>query len=374
VPPSLSTRAGRRITGIATLKATWVALAVYAATSLANAALPAGVSCKVSTPAAKTPAQKGTENLLWGRWEAFEERDVQLDGLAAPEPSTRYHLLMKRPGTQAATNKPLVVFLHGFPEFSWSWEGWLKQFGAEQDSIALDLKAFGNSARPTALGAYDIQRLAGELDNVIQCMGYQQAIVIGHDWGGTLAWHYAFQHAEHLKALVILSTPHPYTYAREAADPQSEQRQRAHYIELIKANTPQSTLAFLSEQSKIKVPSSTFYKGARFNRLFSANMNTSAKWDRMFSYYRALDYPPKPEQFPAQPTAPSLKAYAVNVPTLAIRSSNDPYFSLKSWDGVDAFVPQLDLRTVDSTAHFIEHDLPEVPAMVLDFVRQVQQP
>lgn len=337
------------------------------------AALPPGASCKVTTPAPKSAFTKASENLRWGRWETFEERDVQLSGQPEPETTTRYHLLMKRPGPPA-TDKPLVVFLHGFPEFSWSWEAWLKLIGTEHDSIAIDLKGFGSSARPIPLAAYDLKRLTHELDQVIECLGYSKVIPVAHDWGGTLAWAYAFNHPERLKAMVVLSTPHPYTYSREAADPQSEQRQRALYIEQIRENSPKSMLAFINSAGKDASLFGPFYKGARANRLISANMNTLAKWDRMFSYYRAMDYPPKAADFPAQPTAESLKAMSVKVPTLAYWGTGDIYFSPKSWQGVEAFVPQLDLRAIEGAGHFIDHDVPELPGQVLEFINTVTKP
>ena len=358
---------------IAWFKGAVVGLAIGACVPAAWA-LPDGVSCKVTTPPPKSASLKAIEKVQYGSWEAFDERDVQLDGEPAPETSTRYHLLMKRPGAQPATDKPLVVFLHGFPEFSWSWETWLKQIGAQHDSIAIDLKGFGSSARPIPLAAYDLKRLTDELDQLAQCLGYSQVIPVGHDWGAGLAWAYAINHPEHLKALVILSTPHPYTYSREAADPNSEQRRRGRYIEQIREGSAKSMLAFISTASKDPSLFGPFYKGARANRLVSANMNTLAKWDRMFSYYRAMDYPPDPAMYPAQPTAASLKAMSVNVPTLAFWGTADGYFSPKSWEGVQAFVPQLDLRPIEGAGHFIDHDVPELPAKVLAFIDSVTAP
>jgi pimeloyl-ACP methyl ester carboxylesterase len=348
-----------------------LALLLSAAVTHAVAALPAGVSCQVTTPAAKTALQKASDTLLWGKWASFEERDVQFSGLPAPDASPRYHLLMKRPGAQPATDKPLVLFLHGFPEFSWSWETWLQQFGAEHDSIAIDLKGYGSSTKPTDVAAYDIQRLSDELDALIGCMGYKQVIPVGHDWGASLAWTFAFRHPERLKALVILSTPHTYTFARELAQPDSEQRQRSQYIVDIRSGkvTNLLSLGASAGPGSTTLLSSPFYKGARLNRLVSANFSTNAKLNAMLNYYRALQWP-TPEQFPAQPTAEALKAYGVQVPTLAFWGTGDTYFSPKSWDGVQAFVPQIDLRAVDGADHWLDHNTPELPTQVLDFVNQ----
>ncbi len=348
-----------------------LALLLIAVVTHAVAALPASASCQVTTPAAKTALHQATETLLWGKWASFEERDVQLSGLAAPDASPRYHLLMKRPGAQPATDKPLVLFLHGFPEFAWSWEGWVQQFGAEHDSIAIDLKGHGSSSKPTDVAAYDIQRLSDELDALIGCLGYKQVIPVGHDWGASLAWTYAFRHPERLKALVILSTPHTYTFARELAQPDSEQRRRSQYIVDIRSGKVNNLLSLGASagSGSTALLGSPFYKGARLNRLVSANFSTNAKLNAMLNYYRALPWP-TPEQFPAQPKAEALKAYGVQVPTLAFWGTGDTYFSPKSWDGVQAFVPQIDLRAVNGADHWLDHNTPDLPAQVLDFVNQ----
>jgi pimeloyl-ACP methyl ester carboxylesterase len=351
-----------------------LALTLSLVVTHAVAALPAGVTCQVTTPAARSALQKASDTALLGKWATFEERDVQFSGLAAPDASPRYHLLMKRPGTQPATDKPLVLFLHGFPEFSWAWETWLQLFGAEQDSIAIDLKGYGSSSKPTDVAAYDIQRLSDEVDHLVECMGYKQVIPVGHDWGGSLAWAYAFRHPEHLKALVILSTPHTYTFARELAQPDSEQRQRSQYIVDIRSGKVNNLLSLGASAGpgSTALLGSPFYKGARLNRLVSANFSTNAKLNAMLNYYRALPWPTT-AQFPAQPTAEALQAWGVQVPTLAFWGTGDTYFSPKSWDGVQAFVPQIDLRPISGADHWLDHNTPDLPKQVLDFVKQHSQ-
>lgn len=327
-------------------------------------------TCEITTPPAKSSAQLATENVLWGYWDTFEERFVQLKGELSAEPNPVYHLLMKRPGPPA-TDKPLIVFLHGFPEFSWSWENWLSLIGSTHDAIAIDLKGFGSSSKPTDLSPYQFTREVEEIDHVVTCLGYRQVIPVGHDWGGGLAWSYAILHPERVKALTVLSTPHPYTFYRELADPNSEQRQRSHYIELIRANTTQSMLTFFSDVLKEPSLFGPFYQWPRLNRLIGANMDTPAKWDAMFGFYRAMDYPPSPLIYSRTVSPLSLLIFSVRVPTLAFWGTADPYFSPQSWSGIEQFVPKLDLRPIPGAGHFINHDVPELPAQVLNFIDSV---
>jgi pimeloyl-ACP methyl ester carboxylesterase len=338
----------------------------------AQATLPAGVSCQLTPTSAKTAAQKLTERATWGQWASFDEADVQLNGLSAPEPSAKYHLLMKRPGAQPATDRPLLVFLHGFPEFSWAWEAWLQQFGSQYDSVAIDLKGYAASSRPADVAAYDITRLAHELDHVVDCLGYRKVIPIAHDWGAGLAWAYAFAHPERLQAMVIMATPHPYTYGRELAQPGSEQRQRSQYIVDIRSGKVKDpiSLAAASGGGGSTLLTLPFYKGARLNRLLGSVFTPNARLNAELNYYRAIVWPTV-DAFPAQPTAEALKAQGVQVPTLAFWGTADTYFSPKSWDGIQAFVPHIELHAVDGADHWLDHNRPELPAQVMDFIRRV---
>lgn len=342
----------------------WSALG-FAALAAAVPPAWAAPSCQIDTPPAKTAAQVAKETFVWGRWENFEERTVRID--SAPQPTPTYHLLMKRPGAPD-TSKPLVVFLHGYPEFAWSWENWLKLTGTYHDAIAIDLKGYGESSKPTDLAPYDFKRVVDEIDDIATCLGYKQVIPVGHDWGGTFAWLYAIYHPERTKALVVLSTPHPYTFYRELAKPDSEQRQRSHYMELIRQNTTQSMIEYYAGLTKDTSLFGPFYKWPRVNRLLLNNMDTLAKWNRMFSYYRMMDFPPSAADYPDVPSAQSLAIFSVRVPTLAFYGKADPYFSAESWRGVEQFVPQLDFRPIEGAGHFINHDVPELPNQVLDFI------
>lgn len=343
---------------------------VAACTLASTFAAKAHASCRVDTPPAKTAQQLVQEEQNWGHWEAFDERTVRLESfLLSPTPS--YHVLMKRPGGLAHPDKPLVVLLHGFPEFARSWENWLNVIGAEHDAIAIDLKGFGESSKPEALSAYNLFRIAFEIDSVASCLGYKKVIPVGHDWGGTFAWMYGMLFPLKTQALVVLSTPHPYTFFRELADPNSAQSQRSHYIDLVRQNTPEATAEFRSLMDPgVSDMLQPFYAGKRANRLFQTNMADDWSWDRMFSYYRAMDLPPSPAVYNDQPNLLAQVIFKVRAPTLAFYGTADPFFDAASWRGVEQFVPKLDFRKLEGQGHFINHQVPELPGQVLDFINR----
>jgi len=114
---------------------------------------------------------------------------------------TRFHVA-------EAGDGPLVLFLHGFPEFWWAWRHQLPAFAASgYRAVAVDLRGVGASDHPPR--GYDIPSLADDIAGVIRALGAEDAVVVGHDWGGLLGWTLGSQHPELVRRLVVLSAAHP---------------------------------------------------------------------------------------------------------------------------------------------------------------------
>jgi pimeloyl-ACP methyl ester carboxylesterase len=105
---------------------------------------------------------------------------------------------------------PLLILLHGFPEF---WYGWRHQIGRFADNgyqvWAPDQRGYNLSDKPSGVSAYHIDTLARDVIGLIAAAGHKQAYVVGHDWGAAVAWHIATVHPEKVKKLGILNVPHP---------------------------------------------------------------------------------------------------------------------------------------------------------------------
>src|SRR6201992_1202398 len=105
---------------------------------------------------------------------------------------------------------PLVVLLHGFPEF---WYGWRQQIeplaAAGFRVVAPDMRGYNLSSRPSDVAAYDIDRLTADIRGLIQERGAESALLVGHDWGGSVAWATAMSHPEVVDRLAILTAHHP---------------------------------------------------------------------------------------------------------------------------------------------------------------------
>ncbi|HEV2890278.1 MAG TPA: alpha/beta hydrolase [Frankiaceae bacterium] len=165
--------------------------------------------------------------LVPGPW---AHRDVSANG-------TRFHVA-------EAGDGPLVLLLHGFPQFWWMWRHQLVGLAeAGHRVVAPDLRGYGASDKPPR--GYDAYTLAADVAGLVRALGEQKAVIAGHDWGGAIAWVVAALHPEVVERLVITGTAHPLRH-REAvfADPRGQLRASAY---MLGAQTP-----WLAERNLVK--------------------------------------------------------------------------------------------------------------------------
>lgn len=123
---------------------------------------------------------------------------------------------------------PLVVLLHGFPEFWWTWRHQLTGLAdAGFRAVAIDLRGYGESDKPPR--GYDLWTLAGDAAGLIRALGERRAMVVGHGWGGLIGWTLAALHPRLVSSLVVLGAPHPRALRRAMwADPRGQGRAGGH--------------------------------------------------------------------------------------------------------------------------------------------------
>jgi len=139
-------------------------------------------------------------------------------------------------------DRPLVLFLHGFPEYWGAWDELLPAFAGSHFAVAPDLRGFNLSSQPTEVAAYRVRAIVDDLDRLVTHLGFDRAIVIGHDWGGAVAWQWAIARPGRVSKLVILNSPHPVPFARELAFNPVQQRASA-YMNWLRAPGAEAVLA-----------------------------------------------------------------------------------------------------------------------------------
>src|SRR5688572_13085585 len=168
-----------------------------------------------------------SDALVPGPW---THRDVSANG-------TRFHVA-------EAGSGPLVLLLHGFPEFWWCWRHQLVGLSdAGLRAVAPDLRGYGASDKPPE--GYDAFTLAADVAGLVRALGEQRALIVGHDWGAAIGWVVAALHPDVVERLVVLGTAHPLRHREAAfADPRGQFKASTY---MLGAQTP-----WLAERALVK--------------------------------------------------------------------------------------------------------------------------
>ncbi|XP_076133429.1 epoxide hydrolase 4 [Alosa pseudoharengus] len=105
--------------------------------------------------------------------------------------------------------RPLMLLLHGFPEFWFSWRYQLREFKSEFRVVAVDMRGYGESDQPLSTDSYRLDYLVTDVKDIVEYLGYNRCFLVGHDWGGTVAWLFAIHYPEMVVKLIVLNSPHP---------------------------------------------------------------------------------------------------------------------------------------------------------------------
>jgi pimeloyl-ACP methyl ester carboxylesterase len=126
---------------------------------------------------------------------------------------------------RASDDAPLVILLHGFPEFWYSWRHQLPALSAAgYRAVAVDMRGYNRSDKPEPVRAYTVETLAADVAQLVEALGRDGATVVGHDWGGMVAWFFATFHPEQLDRLVVMDAPHPGHIVSMMTDPRQLRR------------------------------------------------------------------------------------------------------------------------------------------------------
>jgi pimeloyl-ACP methyl ester carboxylesterase len=164
--------------------------------------------------------------LIDGPW---THRDISANGI-------RLHIV------EAGTG-PLVLLLHGFPEFWWAWRHQLVALAAAGfHAVAPDLRGYGASDKPPR--GYDAPTLAGDIAGIVRSLGERDAVVVGQDWGGHLAWTLGAMHPTVVTRLVVIASPHPLCWSQAM---RHDPRQRSASRHIMRFQTPWAPERWLVE-------------------------------------------------------------------------------------------------------------------------------
>ncbi len=241
---------------------------------------------------------------------------------------------------------PLMVMIHGFPDYWYTWRNLMAQFSKTHRVVALDLRGYNLSDKPVGKENYDVKFLMGDIAAVIKHEGAKRATIIGHDWGAALSWVFAMVKPEMVNGLVVLNIPHPSNTRRELLKQNKEQMVASKYaIDFAKGagnNLTPEDLVYWVQHPEIK------------NRYLTAFRDSSIIG--MMNYY-IQNYPSTPEKAAIDPFA-NAKVYC---PVLYIHAYNDHHVARATVLGSETKLQDPSKFTpvfVEGGGHFTYHNLP----------------
>ena len=249
---------------------------------------------------------------------------------------------------------PLMLFLHGFPEYWAMWRPMLEHFGARGFcAVAPDLRGYNLSEKPVAVEAYGAKHLMADVLALAAHFTKDKFVLVAHDWGGAVAWGVAITHPQRLAKLVMVNSPHPYIFWRELCNNPAQQ-QASEYMRFFRLPKAERVLAE-NGYARLLGSFSDLDEGAR-KALVEAWSQPGALTGGL-NYYRASPmYPPSAEDPGARKLQLQPADFVVKVPTLVIWGERDTALLPGCIEGLDALVPDLKLVRVPDATHWVARE------------------
>jgi pimeloyl-ACP methyl ester carboxylesterase len=264
-----------------------------------------------------------------------------------------------------AGSGPLVVLLHGFPEFWYSWRHQIVALAEEGFRVlAPDLRGYNLSDKPPGVPAYRLEVLLEDVAGLIRHVGAATASVAGHDWGGVLAWHLPVFYPGLVDKLIILNAPHPAAYRRELRS--WKQLLKSWYVflfqmpgvpeELIRAGDF-DLIGRMLRRGTVHANAFTSEDIQRYKQALARPGALTAALNYYRAGLRGLMHPDGRDTVP------------VAVPTLLLWGEHDPYLSSGLTERLGPWVPDLRVVRLPDASHWVQNDVPDrVNRLMIDFL------
>lgn len=239
---------------------------------------------------------------------------------------------------------PLVLMIHGFPDYWYTWRAQMQALAPHYQVVAIDQRGYNLSDKPKGVENYDIRLLVADVAAVIKHLGKERAIIVGHDWGGMVAWSFAMSLPQMTERLIVLNLPHPRGLARELAT-NPKQQQNSAYARNFQKEGAEKQLTAEGLARWVKDPQARAKYVEAFQR---------SDFEAMLNYYKR-NYPREPYR---EDPSPVVK---IQVPVLLIHGLADQALLAdalnNTWEWVEK---DLTLVTIPGAGHFVQQDAAEL--------------
>ncbi|MEO1388094.1 MAG: alpha/beta hydrolase [Cyanobacteria bacterium J06634_6] len=248
---------------------------------------------------------------------------------------------------------PLMLFLHGFPEFWYSWRHQINEFAKDYKVVAIDMRGYNDSDKPKEKSAYVMSEFVKDVEGVITALGYERCVLVAHDWGGASAWQFAYACPDRLTQLIVLNLPHPAKFA--AGLRTLQQLRRSWYIAFfqlpilpelaLKANNYEGIRAAFRDTA---INPKAFTE-ADLDALVAAAAKPGALTS-MLNYYRNI----------FSGSFFNQQWDVLHIPTLMIWGENDVALGKELTHGTEEYVADLTLHYIPNCSHWVQQEQPEL--------------
>ncbi len=259
---------------------------------------------------------------------------------------------------------PLLLLLHGFPEFWYSWRQQIPVLSEHFTVVAPDQRGYNETDKPA--WGYELDVLVTDIVELIRKLGHERAIVLGHDWGGMVAWALAMSYPHRVERLININIPHPALFVRALRHNRAQMRRSLYAAFFQLPFLPELALS-ANDYAVVE----WMLRGIAVNREAFSDSDIQAYKDAiskpgaltaMLNWYRAAGRTFGQRILPGD-------GARVDVPTLLIWGERDPALGVELTYGTEKYVPNLQLHYVPQGSHWVHHEHPDlVNRYILDFL------
>ena len=253
---------------------------------------------------------------------------------------------------------PLVILLHGFPQCWYTWHRIMPRLAERFHVVALDMRGYGLSDKPKGVAAYTAEKVSQDIAAVIVTLGETRAHVVGHDWGGSIAWHLGIHQPERVDRLVVINAPHPAALVREFR--RGPQLLLSWYALLFQLPLFPEALIRLTLPTLASIPGAFSQEALD---VYANAVTQPGALTSMLNYYRAA--------FRAYPSQLRATRATITRPTLLIWGMKDFALLPRVLEGLERWVANLRIQRLEDSGHWVPDEKPRVVAdALLEFLAE----
>ena len=237
---------------------------------------------------------------------------------------------------------PLVVLLHGFPDFRRTWRKQLPALArAGFRAVAPDLRGYASSPKPPGTSSYALTEIVADVAELIESFGGGPCILVGHDWGAVTAWFTTMIRPDLVRKLAILNVPHPAAITRELKRSRRQRFLLAYQLFFQLPLLPELYMRLFGRRLMRRLGRFTREELDEYESVWRGSLTP------MLNYYRAM-----------RKTRGSLRPLIrrIDVPVLVIWGEREPVFLPAALENVEQWVPDLRIERIPGIGHFVQHD------------------